>query len=378
MSCPDPGVSKGPWALAIDGTHAKVRWEACKDGTQADLVFAPEAGGAMTTVTATSTPFVIANTYTAPLQPNAVPDYAGTYYSHEGVLSGLSPATCYTYHLTADPTRQGRFCTARNPGDPFTFVTMGDTNVGLGHTAGVVQNAVASKFDFTIHGGDLQYYDSFLDTWASWFPVMQPLLSQGGFFPAVGNHESEKPDEYQDYELRFFAGAGFDGTQDYYRFQSGGVWFFSLDTELDLDPGTAQGAWLAASLEDASKQPGFRFSIVYLHKPFVTCGDTGDNPDARAKFEPLFTQFKVPVVIQAHMHGYERFEFPGITYITAAGGGGVIGNPDANIQRAYCAQRVASGGFFHSVVFDVTTGKLDGKAVDETGVVKDTFSEVVP
>ena len=33
------------------------------------------------------------------------------------------------------------------------------------------------------------------------------MLSQGGMFPAVGNHESEEPDEYVAYTMRFFGGA---------------------------------------------------------------------------------------------------------------------------------------------------------------------------
>src|SRR5262249_32845991 len=149
--------------------------------------------------------------------------------------------------------------------------------------------------DFTFHGGDIQYYDSGLETWASWFPVMQPMFAQGGFFAAVGNHELEQPTEYADYYQRYFGGAGFDGPGDYYRFQSAGIWFFSLDTEDALDPGSAQGAWLIKELADAATQPGFRFSIIMVHKPFVTCGDTGDNPMLRALLEPFFLQYHVPI-----------------------------------------------------------------------------------
>ncbi len=48
-----------------------------------------------------------------------------------------------------------------------------------------------------------------------------------------------------------------------------------LDTEDSLAPGSEQTAWLEAELADASAQPGYRFSIVDFHKPWVTCGDTG-------------------------------------------------------------------------------------------------------
>lgn len=379
VPCTTSGVSKGPWSLAIDGTSAKIRWEACRSGTKPEVTLAPEAGGADQTVTSVETPFVINNTYTAGFLPDAPPDLAGTYYMHEAALTGLAPATCYAYHLAADAGLKGRFCTARNPGDPLTFMAIGDTNPGIGpYAAGDIQFALPHNFDFTLHGGDIQYYASGLETWASWFPVMQPMFAQGGFFPAIGNHESEQPDEYTQYEERFFGGAGFDGTNEYYRFQSAGVWFFSIDTELDFDPGSPQGAWLAASLADASQKPGYRFSVVYFHRPLVTCGDTSDNPDARAKFEPIFAQYHVPLVLQAHMHGYERFEFPGITYLTVAGGGGRIGDINLNMDRPYCNQRVASGEYRFSVIFDVTKGQLAGTVIDYTGLTVDSFTHVVP
>jgi hypothetical protein len=132
-------------------------------------------------------------------------------------------------------------------------------------------------------------------------------------------------------------------------------------------------------LAEVSQKPGYRFSVVYFHRPLVTCGDTGDDPTARAYLEPLFEQYKVELVLQAHMHGYERFEFAnGLTYITAAGGGGLIEDPDQNKQRDYCTQRIASGAYYHSVILSVEAGKMSGKVIDKDGVVQDTFQKTVP
>lgn len=211
---------------------------------------------------------------------------------------------------------------------------------------------------------------------------MQPMLAQGAFFPAIGNHESEKPGEYEQYTLRFFGNAGFDGAAEYYRFESGGVWFFSMDTEESVAPGTPQGTWLVQSLADAAQKPGFRFSIVYFHKPFVTCGDTGDDPTAYAYYTPIFKTYKVPLVLQAHMHGYERFVFDGATYVTTAGGGGIIEHPDLNVSRSYCDKRVASGDYYHAMIIDVASaaagGTISGQAIDKTGAVRDTFQITPP
>lgn len=377
--CPDSGVDKGPWSLAVDGTSAKIRWEACRTGIAGEVLVTPEKGGAEVTSPSVETAFTVENTYTAPLAFEAPPDYAGTYFMHEAKLDGLAPATCYAYHLAAEPERKGRFCTARAPGDSFSFMAIGDTNPGLGtYARDVLAHALPKNPDFTVHGGDIQYYDSKLETWASWFPPMQPMLSQGALFPAIGNHESEMPDEYEAYTQRFFGGAGFDGKKGYYRFTSGGVWFFVLDTEDALSAGSEQATWLEAQLADASKQPGYRFSIVDFHKPWITCGDTGDAPDLRAYFEPLFAKYGVVLAIQAHMHGYERFELGALTYLTAAGGGGLIGDPDENIARSYCDKRVASGRYHSAVILDVAPGKLSGAVIDTAGMVRDTFSKMVP
>jgi hypothetical protein len=379
VPCTASGVDKGPWSLAIDETSAKIRWEACREGTDPGVVFAPMAGGPPTTVMAVESSYTTMHTYTAVLDPSVPADVAGTYYMHEASLTGLSPATCYAYHLVAEPARAGRFCTARNSGDDFKFMAIGDTNPGIGpYAAGDLAHVLPLGPDFTVHGGDIQYYSSGLETWASWFPVMEPMLANGGMFPAVGNHESETPDEYVAYTERYFGGAGFDGNDQYYRFHSGGVWFFSLDTELPISTGSAQGAWLVQELADAMTQPGFRFSIVYMHRPLVTCGDTGDDPADRATLEPIFIQSHVPLVIQAHMHGYERFDFGNISYLTAAGGGGIIGDPSANTSRPYCGQRVVAGPWRHAVLLEVSAGVLKGTAIDWQGNTIDTFSLTVP
>ncbi len=369
------GVSKGPWVLRVDGTSAVVRWEACRKGTTPGLSFTPEGGGDKLEVMSTETPFFVTATYSAALDPTAPLDQEGMFYMHDAVLTNLPAGTCHRYELAADPKAAGRFCTARPSGTPFRFLALADTNPGLnGITEKLLGQVVPQGFDFTVHAGDVQYYASGLETWASWFPRMEPLLAQGAFLPAVGNHELEKPEELDEYYKRFFGAAGFEGTDEYFRFESGGIWFFSLDTELDLTLTSPQGVWLAKSLADVAAKPGFRTSIVYFHKPWITCGDKSEDTTARSQFEPIFDMYGVRFVIQAHMHGYERFDLNGRTYITTGGGGGTLDDINANIDRPTCAQRVVSGAFRHAVLFDVQDTALTGTVIDETGMTRDTFT----
>jgi hypothetical protein len=78
------------------------------------------------------------------------------------------------------------------------------------------------------------------------------------------------------------------------------------------------------------------------------------------------------------MHGYERFEIPGLTLVTAGGGGGALGDVNANTSRSYCNERVASGAFFHAEQFEIGPGTLSCTVVDDQGNVRDSFSHTVP
>jgi hypothetical protein len=214
---------------------------------------------------------------------------------------------------------------------------------------------------------------------------MTPALAQGAFLPAVGNHEYEKDDEYELYYQRFFDKAGFDGKDGYFRAQSGGVWFFFLNTEIPKDPGSEQLTWFEAQLADAAQRPGYRFSIVTLHRPMLTCGDMSQNDGLRATLEPLFEQHGVKLVLQGHMHGYERFEVATkaspaetITYLTVGGGGGALGNVDANIDRPTCQLRQSSGAYYQMTVLEVGASKLSGRTFDIDGQVRDQFEKPIP
>src|SRR5579859_728193 len=191
IPCDGTGLSKGPWVLHVDGTTALVRWEACRPGTPAGLSYTPEARGAAQHADAAETPFVTTETLRA-LNAAATPDYAGTWYMHQASLTGLAPATCYAYVLDVDATATGRFCTARNGGDPIRFLAIGDTNPSLGtSTIDVLSHVLPKNPDFTVHGGDIEYYDSLVETYAYWFQRMAPLLRQGAFEPAIGNHDGD-------------------------------------------------------------------------------------------------------------------------------------------------------------------------------------------
>lgn len=378
IDCPASGVYHGPWVQKVDGTSAVIRWDACAAGDVAAEIV-PEGGGATIDATGAQTEAQVTTDYHG---LNGVPpDYPGTYWLSEVPVTGLQPATCYTYSIVAEPSRGGRFCTARPSGDTFSFMAIGDTNPAIGPTEEMVAGLLESQPDFVLHLGDIQYYSSLLDSWSQWFISMQPMLSGGAFQPCIGNHESENDTEFFDYYDRLFADGGFDGTRRWYRFESGGVWFFSVDSESEFTAGSPQGDWLAASLADAKAKAGFRGSVVYLHRPVISVADGGNHPEWRAEWEPVFVQEGVVLVLSGHMHGYERFVTDNmLTYVVSGGGGGLIGNVDENVTTYPddAALRVASEAKFNAMRIDVGAATLDGAAIDENGAVLDSFSIPLP
>ncbi|MBS2015882.1 MAG: metallophosphoesterase [Deltaproteobacteria bacterium] len=381
LPCPASGVSKGPWSLAMTRSAGKVRWEACRADAKAGIVIVPEAGGASNTIPSSATTRVITKRRTAPLNPVAAPDDApGTYYTHEVLLAGLTPGACYRYTLVADPALGGRFCAAQPDGAKVHFLMIGDTNPQLGPaTSNVLAKTLPRNPDFVLHGGDIQYYDSKVETWNGWFPLMRPLLAQGALMVSLGNHELElEGEDFDDYYMRFFGDESLGGRDAYFHFESGGVHFFALNSELPLEPESAQGKWLSAQLTAATTQTGYRTSIVTMHRPWVTCGDTGENVDLRTRWASPFAQAKVSVILQAHMHAYERFEVDGFTWITTGGGGGLLGNVDENLSRASCASRKSKGSFFHAMDITIEGKKLHADTIDDKGVIRDAFDVVIP
>jgi hypothetical protein len=372
-------VTKGPWVERVDEAHATLLWESADRGCVEAEVDKRVLGG-----TAVETHVV--GTFGKGLPK---PDEPGTYYRNEVAVDGLTAGSCYDYRIRASGTvaqtagdLSGHFCTARASGADFTFLGIADTDPILGHTVPTLMQVLPAKPDFTIHGGDIQYYSAIAETWAYWFGAMAPLLRNGAFYAAVGNHESESPTEFDDYYDRLFARSTPEKTTPWFHFSSGGVHFFALDTEnSSLAAGSEQVNWLSAGLTAAKASAGYRFSVVYFHRPLYTVGDTTPQVDARAVLEPIFLDGGVALVMQGHMHGYERFEVAnGLTYVTCAGGGGVINDVNGNVANYPddAKLRVASSDRYHACLYTVTTGKLSSKVVAEDGTVLDQFDKAVP
>ena len=124
--------------------------------------------------------------------------------------------------------------------------------------------------------------------------------------------------------------------------------------------------------------------VVFFHRPFLTCGDASQDDSARTLMTPVFESTNVRLVLQGHMHGYERFVVPftsdaskTITYLTVAGGGGALGNIDENDTRPECALRVGKSKSYFFTRIDVGATEITGRSIKPDGSELDPFTQAL-
>ncbi|MDH5490404.1 MAG: metallophosphoesterase [Myxococcales bacterium] len=367
---------RGPWVIRVTPTTAVVRWESAIEPASVSLRLTSEADGSTLSFAGTSRADDI--TLRHELRALDLPDLPGVYHLAEVPIEGLSPATCYTYDRDDDPTMTGRFCTAREPTDhaaPLIVGALGDTSPIFGHTQRVVEQLVARDPELIIHAGDLQYYTTIFESWRYWFQEMQPLLGAGPMYPCIGNHEEELPGEFEATYGRYWDPAGTDGTTSAYHYESAGVHFFSVNSESDIGEYDPAFTWLEARLSEVELEPGFRFSIVYFHRPIYTLGGHAPSLGLRAILQPIVEAHRVPLVLQGHNHAYERFEVNGVTYLVIGNGGAGGYDVDANVMNFpdEVPLRLASGTFHGGALFTIETTRLVAEIFDEDGGPQDSF-----
>jgi hypothetical protein len=305
-----------------------------------------------------------------PVETRAVRGASTSY--HHARLSGLLPNTTYHYRLrhqgATSPDRTFRTA-PESPTATFRFTAFGDQGVGPDAAANTAR-LVLEKPAFHIHAGDLCYanstgsggngqtYDA--NVWDAWFAQNQPVGMAGiPWMPTVGNHEMEPgmgPQGYDGFLGRFtLPRNGVTGAFNTYWFRYGNVAVVAMDGndaayELAANRGwlgTRQDAWLRNTLRALRADAAVDFVVTAFHNcMFCTNAVHGSDGGVRSRFEPIFDEFAVDLVINGHNHCYERTHprkggantatvptggtvhpaTQGTTYIVA-GGGGKTGYP---------------------------------------------------
>ena len=143
--------------------------------------------------------------------------------------------------------------------------------------------------------------------------------------PTIGNHEVRGGQQGIANYL-----ANFPGIHDhrYYSVLMGSVEVISLDMTSPSGGTNAQATWFAAQLDHLPKQVDFLF-ILY-HTPWVvdeqsklfTNMPSKEALTLRHLLEiHLHKMHAKVIVLNGHIHNYERFERNGVEYVTSGGGG---------------------------------------------------------
>ena len=318
------------------------------------------------------------------------------YYQHEATITGLTPATTYSYDVfvgaAAATTGTDRLSTApTDPGSTVRFIAFGDSGTGSPQQRALAALMWADSFDLALHTGDIAYGnsggtgDASYATFQSWFfDIYRDWLRRRPFFPSNGNHDTRAGTDWGRAYLDLFDlprnggdGAYSDHAERYYSFDYGPVHFVALDTEpafQDAARRAEQLAWLQADLA-ATSQP---WKIAYFHRsPYSSGGEHGSDLAVRQAFGPIFEAHGVQLVLSAHEHVYERgvpwrvsadSTRQAVTYVVTGGGGGPL-YPAAT--DAWTARSASTHHLTH-VAINGCTATLT--AVDATGATLDTWS----
>jgi hypothetical protein len=209
----------------------------------------------------------------------------------------------------------------------FNFVAVGDLDCNS-DSIQTIENSIDKKPEIFFAIGDL-YYNCKPDQFIKMLSSLNEIL-----YMTIGNHDSWSE----------FAGLyHLPNDRPYYSFDKGNVHFLSISTESNLQENSTQYNFINSDLDIASENSSINWIVVVAHRPFIS----SETENIREKenlniYPPLFEKYGVDVVIQAHVHNYQRtfpilldkfsnpvivtknntvYEGTGVLYITNGGGG---------------------------------------------------------
>lgn len=304
---------------------------------------------------------------------------------HEVRLDDLEPKTKYFYRMvctSADgQTLAGKlltFSTAVGPADAFGFTVIGDTQKNPAVTGKIAKLMWDRRPHFVLHLGDVVDNGPDKKEWVhELFGPCRELFARVPVYPCIGNHEQNHANYYKYFSL--------PKPEYYYSFRYGNTEFFSIDTNKQITPAAEQYVWLDKALAASDA----RWKVCYHHHPCYSSdeNDYGDTwkghskyGDARARaLLPLYERHNVDVVMNGHIHLYERTwpvrdgrvdEKKGVVYLTSGGGGGQL----EGFEPTPAFFKNQGQVDYHFCHFNVHGGTLDCKVFDHEGRLFDSFT----
>jgi len=184
------------------------------------------------------------------------------------------------------------------PLDDFSFGAVGDWGC-TADTIDTVRNIIDKDPEFVLALGDLSYNSSA----KCWFDIIEPIADKTMI--TIGTHETDSPKKLKDY-MDYF---GLE--EQYYSFNYRNIHFLSMSTELPYAEGSEQYNFVNNDLLKASSDPSVDWIVVFHHSlAYTSPADIGKGnsaeKDLRQIYHPLFANYNVDLVLQAHNHHYQR------------------------------------------------------------------------
>jgi len=174
------------------------------------------------------------------------------------------------------------------------FVIVGDMGLTSSETLDLIDYVDPELVFFA---GDLGYSGA-----QSWFDFSDKLDSD--FYIAIGNHETDH-NTIEEWLSHY----GLE--KEFYSVDYQNVHFLVLASDSDFSPNSEQIKFVRNDLRQASTNPEIDWIIAIIHKPLYSSMPhfphvIEDMNSLRNSFQPIFDLYDVDMVVQGHVHSYER------------------------------------------------------------------------
>ena len=250
---------------------------------------------------------------------------------HRALMVGLKPSTTYYYRVgdpaaTAAPWSEVFHFKTLTPGQTVTYAVIADMDFDVasdGTVGDLIKLVDSDSIQVVVHSGDISYADGYEPHWDVFFNKIQPIASRIPYMVTPGNHEFWY--NFTSYKHRFSMPGIFGPSADttsgsgdnmFYSYNVEYVHFLAGDSESIIDTAyfsDAQIAWMQKDLGavDRTVTP---WVVAHFHRPLYCSNDhacvsdsaTGGSAYLRGVSEDVFYQNKVDLVLEGHVHSYER------------------------------------------------------------------------
>ncbi|MBK8946089.1 MAG: metallophosphoesterase family protein [Ignavibacteriae bacterium] len=301
---------------------------------------------------------------------------------HEVFLKNLKSNEKYFYQIIVTKENNTEieseiysFQTAFDEKLPITFGIISDTQNNPEVNKNVAERIFSERPNFVVHAGDIVGNGNKKNEWVSEFlNSVHTLMSRVPIFAALGNH-----DEDAEYYYQYLSNSK---DEFCFSFNYAETQFILVDSNRDLQENSEQYQKIELLLKDSKS----KWKIVVFHHPPYSSdeNDYGDTWKGKSvlgdreldELVKLLEKYNVDIVINGHIHSYER-TFPirnnkineenGITYLIMGGAGGGLELPAPT--RTWFSSKVKSCHHYgiaqiYDNKFQLKTYDLNGNLID--------------